>query len=411
MRYQYLVNIALRGMTLLSKFLLVFFLAKFLEPREVGVYGLLTAAIGYGIYFVGFEFYTYSSRELISAIPAERSKILKNQMFLYSIWYGFAVFVLFVLAATRVLPEGYWVWVLVLLILEHFAQELNRVLVALSQQLYASFVLFVRMGLWGVLVIATQWILPEARTIEFVLMAWLAGVLLACVLGVVRVSTLVPSWRSGQIDIAWIKSGLKIALPFFVASVALRGLATFDRFFVEQIVGLEVVAAYVLFIGMATAVISFIDAGIVDFAYPKLIAAARAKDQNAFLFEMNKVKNNLFWLGGLLIVLCSFGGYFIVDILGRDVYIENIDILYWLLLATALNVLSIVPHLGLYALGYDQAIVRSQVIGFAAFLLLVIMLPTALGIKSVLISICVAWLIILTWKAASYRIALSKFNL
>ena len=97
----------LRGLTLTSKFLLVFFLAKFLEPRDVGLYGLLAAVVGYGIYFVGFDFYTYASRELISANPVDRSKIIINQIFFYLVWYFFVAFILFVLAAMKKLPDGY----------------------------------------------------------------------------------------------------------------------------------------------------------------------------------------------------------------------------------------------------------------------------------------------------------------
>ena len=373
------------------------------------MYGLLAGVIGYGIYFVGLEFYTYSSRELISANPRDRSKVLKSQISLYLIWYIFAVLALFLLADTKVLLEGYLLWVLVLLVLEHLAQEINRVLVSLSQQLYASVVLFIRMGLWGLVVIIAQWGLPEARTLEFVLAAWLAGVFLACAFGIVRVAMLVPSWRAGQIDPAWIIRGLKVALPFFVASMAVRGIATFDRFFLKELGGLEVLGAYVLFIGMATAVISFIDAGIVDFSYPKLVAAARAKDRSAFLLEMSKARGSVLGLGAFLIVLCSLGGHYFVDAFGKDIYIENINILYWLLVATALNALSIVPHLGLYGLGQDQAIVRSQVIGFAIFLLLAITLPIAFGITAILIAVCAAWASILAWKVAVYNMALSKF--
>jgi hypothetical protein len=51
-----LINISLRGMTLVSKFLLIFFLAGFLEPKELGLYGLLAATIGYSMYLLGFEF-------------------------------------------------------------------------------------------------------------------------------------------------------------------------------------------------------------------------------------------------------------------------------------------------------------------------------------------------------------------
>ena len=51
-----LFNMALRGLTLASKFLLIFFLARFLEPAELGLYGLVVATIGYALYLLGLDF-------------------------------------------------------------------------------------------------------------------------------------------------------------------------------------------------------------------------------------------------------------------------------------------------------------------------------------------------------------------
>lgn len=47
------INLGLPGLTLGTRFLLIFALAKFLSPAEVGLYGLFTATIGYALYFVG----------------------------------------------------------------------------------------------------------------------------------------------------------------------------------------------------------------------------------------------------------------------------------------------------------------------------------------------------------------------
>ena len=59
------LNLVLRGSTLASKFALIFVLAKFLEPAEVGLYGLFSATIFYCLMALGFDFYTYSTREII----------------------------------------------------------------------------------------------------------------------------------------------------------------------------------------------------------------------------------------------------------------------------------------------------------------------------------------------------------
>src|SRR5690606_16168777 len=62
-----LFNIGLRGLTLSSRFLLLFALARWLSPAELGLFGLVSAIVGYGIYLVGLEFYAFATRELIRA--------------------------------------------------------------------------------------------------------------------------------------------------------------------------------------------------------------------------------------------------------------------------------------------------------------------------------------------------------
>ncbi|MBN0394570.1 hypothetical protein JTM56_36710, partial [Pseudomonas aeruginosa] len=52
-----------------------------------------------------------------------------------------------------------------------------------------------------------------------------------------------------------------------------------------------------------------------------------------------------------LSVLCCFAGILISNWLSSPVYKENLDMLYWLLFASALYGLSTIPHLGLYAYG------------------------------------------------------------
>lgn len=60
-----LLNVVLRGITMASKFLLIFFLARFLEPTELAIYGLITATTGYALYLLGFDFYAFTAREML----------------------------------------------------------------------------------------------------------------------------------------------------------------------------------------------------------------------------------------------------------------------------------------------------------------------------------------------------------
>ena len=408
--YVRLLNIGLRGITLASKFLLIFFLAKFFEPRDLGIYGLFVALIGYGIYVIGFEFYTYSMRELIGSPRENRAKIIKNQFALYFFAYLLFLPVIFLYFYYSDLPWNFFWWAVVVLVLEHIAQELNRILVSLSEQLYAGVVLFVRTGLWGFVVITAQWLDFELRNLDFIFLMWSISCLMACFLAVKRIASLCGSFSGLKVDIGWIALGLKIAFPMLLASLALRGIFTFDKYFVESVGGLEILGSYVLFIGMATAVISFIDAGVIDFSYPKIVMASRLMDKDGFAREMTLLLRNVVFLGAFLIVFCAVLGYFIVGYIGKSLYVNNISILYWLLVAIGINALSLIPHVGLYALGKDRAIVFSQVFGFLVFLIFVLFFKSFFGIISVLSALCLAWLSILLWKVVAYRSAVLKFN-
>ena len=107
-----------------------------------------------------------------------------------------------------------------------------------------------------------------------VLGAWLVFAGAACALGYASLLAQTrPGWPR-RIDWSWFGQGILAAWPLFVASLSTRGMATFDRFFLEDQAGLEVLGAYVLFMGITTAILSFLDAGVVDFSYPRLVEHA-----------------------------------------------------------------------------------------------------------------------------------------
>ncbi|MBS7691513.1 hypothetical protein I0E98_18065 [Pseudomonas lalucatii] len=204
-----IINISLRGGTLVSKFLLIFFLARFLEPAEVGLYGLLMASVGYAIYWVGFDFYTFSSREIIGAERKLWGSMLKDQAVFFLFMYVLLLPLLMLVFIKGLMPWYLAPWFFLLLILEHLGQELNRLLVAISEPLLASFVLFLRSGAWVCVVLPLMWLDPELRKLEAVLAAWSVGVGVACCLGFIRVVHLrLEGWLTA-IDWHWVWKGVK----------------------------------------------------------------------------------------------------------------------------------------------------------------------------------------------------------
>lgn len=398
-----LANSALRGGTLISKFALVFVLAKFLSPAEVGMYGLLAGGIGYALYVVGFEYYNYSIRELIGKEPGQWLCVLRDVAVLYVVLYLLFLPVALFVFYKGWLPWSYAAWFLILTILEHAAQEINRVLVAVNEQLLASFVLFLRSGLWCFFVIYAIWRIPELRNLEFVLFAWVLGALFACVVGFFRFFSFDRASLEAPIDWGWLLKGAKIAIPFLVASLVIRGMFTFDRFWVESISGLDVLGAYVFYMGMATAVLSFLDAGVIVFVFPELVAAVKSGDDNKFSKGMKNFASSVCLVTSLLVIACWVSGYIILSWLNNPIYLDNFFILKWLLLAIFLYGLSVIPHLGLYAFGRDMPILYSQLAGFAGSMCVALVGGRFYGVIAVPAALCFGFAVILVWKLIAYR--------
>ncbi|MBS7691512.1 hypothetical protein I0E98_18060 [Pseudomonas lalucatii] len=109
--------------------------------------------------------------------------------------------------------------------------------------------------------------------------------------------------------------------------------------------------AYVLFMGIATAVISFLDAGVFVFIYPALIAAYRNGDSDKFKAGMRQLTFQTVLVGGVISLLAFVLLDPVLSWLDKPFYIEKIGLFSWIMLAMILYGLGMIPHYGLYARG------------------------------------------------------------
>jgi len=397
-----LLNVALRAMTMGSKFLLIFFLARFLEPAELGLYGLVTATIGYALYLLGFDFYAFTTREILKRERSEWGGLLKDQGALSAVLYAVFLPLLCLVFVKGLLPWSLAGWFFTLLVLEHLTQELGRLLVAISEQLLASMVLFLRSGVWAVAVTALMFIEPESRSLDVVLGAWTLGSLAALLLGVQRISRLqIGGWHKA-VDWHWIGKGLKIAIPLLIATLAIRGVFTLDRYWFEALAGLEVLGAYVLFMGLSNALMSFLDAGVFAFSYPGLISAHSKQDSTAFRQGLRRLllQTLVLCAGFAVIALLLIGP--LLQWLDKPLYLEQQGLFPWILLATLLYALGMVPHYALYAQGHDRPIIRSHIASLLIFIPATWLFSLYWPVLAVPLGLSAAFTLILLWKSWTF---------
>lgn len=397
-----LANVALRGMTLVSKFALVFFLARFLEPRDLGLYGLMAATIGYSIYLLGFDFYTFTTREILKRQQREWGGIIKDQgtltLILYLIFLPFSFF----LFSFGLIPWTVVWWFLMLLVLEHLNQEVMRFLVAISEQLLASVALFLRAGAWAVAVVVAMAFNPTLRNLETVFLAWAIGSFTALLLAGVRIYQLKLGGWCKHVDWAWIGQGIRIALPLLAATLAVRGVYTLDRYLLERLVGLEVLGAYVLFISFANAMVSFLEAAVHVFSYPTLITAFQQKRPVQYCYELQKLLRQTLVLTSVFTIVALLAIEPLLRWLGKPLYLEYQGMFPGIVSATFLYALSSVPHYALYAQGWDRPIIHSHIACLIVFVAATWLVSLHWLSMAVPLGLNAAFLLMLVWKIYAF---------
>ena len=397
-----LLNLGMQGATLAARFLFIFFLAKYLDPASVGYYGLFAATVSYSLYFVGLDFYTYATREILKSPNEQRGRLLKGQAALSGLLYILFLPIALVLLHYAEWPGTLFFWFFPILVLEHFNQEMSRLLGALSEQVAASIVLFIRQGTWALVVVALMTWNPSSRRLQNILAFWAVAGIAAAAAAVWKLRKLdMGGWRSA-IDWHWIWRGVGVSAAFLLATLALRGIQIFDRYWLESLGGIEIVAAYVLYFGVAGTLLTFLDAGLFAFTYPVLIQLNHSQKTD---FAHEKVRQML----GLTILLSA--GFALMSWLllpylllwiNNPVYSNAINLYPWLLLAMIVNAVGMVPHYALYARGHDRPIIQSHIVALICFVPATWIFSAHFSAMAVPMGLNISFAVILAWKAIAY---------
>lgn len=395
-------NVGLRTATLGSRFVLVFILAKFLDAASLGYYGLFTAAVGYALLCVGLDLYVYTTREIAKVDPMKRGLLIKSQAAFVSLLYLLLAPIVLLLLPSMGLPNSLIWWFLPIIVLEHLNQELYRLLIILSQQLSASLLLFLRQGSWALAAAGLMAISESSRNLNIVMLLWACAGAAAAAAGLWKLRRLnLGGWRE-QIDWTWIRKGITVSGGFLIATLAVRAVQTIDRYWLKSLAGIEIVGAYVLFFGVASALNVFLDAAIFSFRYPELVALSNGRKYD----EMRR-KIRTMWLQAIVssVTFALVSVLLLPMLLGwidQSIYLSAINLYYWVLAAMIFFSLSMIPHYALYALGHDRAIIASHVAALLVFVATTWGMTWVSPTYAVPIGVVVAMGAVFLWKTAAY---------
>ena len=384
-----IANMALRGVSMAARFLLMIGLAHYLAPADVGVFTLMYATTTLGILLLGARFDVYSTRAICAGERANTAVIICDQIVFHLLVYAAILPLMLLLFVAHLLPWHLAVWFYVLLVLEHAGQECNRLFVALGQPLRATFVFFVRSGAWAAIVIPLMYFVPAWRNLQAVWTLWAAGGVACLLFSAWWMRSL--GWRTAirePVDWTWIKSGLKPSMAFTIAIGATQLVNTIDRYFLAATWKDAYVGVYGFYANLTNFIPTFAETGIVSIVLPSLLAAAASGDEELYEKTMRKMSQGV-WLIVVATALLSFAIAPIVLVLVRKspIYAQFLPAFAILVAAEVVFTLSYVAHNALYAHHRDREIANWSVVSLIVAAVGYAVLTPSLGVYGVSIGL------------------------
>jgi O-antigen/teichoic acid export membrane protein len=355
----HLLIMLVRGLTLLSRFLLSILLARMLTPADLGYFGLVSASLSFGIVLTGAEFHNFLVREIVVATPHQQVAYFRNQIVVYLGTY-FAILTITALTiAVRPNLAVPAMWFFALLVVEHLTLEAARNLVALSWPIRANIVLFLRGGLWVYAIGGIMVLQPAARNVNAVFTVWIIGGAIALAISAIFFRTLPwrqVSWQA--INRHWIWNGMKTSVPFMLIVACALTANYADRFFINAYLISEELGIYTFF-SMLTIGIQSLVTTISQQYLPKVVMTYKSGGA-AYRITLVRFLRTIALSIVIIDAVATLAIYPLLWFLSRPEYTAKIHIFFLLLLAASLRALADVPAHGLYSMRADRSLFVSN---------------------------------------------------
>jgi O-antigen/teichoic acid export membrane protein len=353
------INITLRGITLLSKFIFIFLLGKYAEDEYfLGEYGIITSSVSLIIYLVGFDYYVFNTREILKSKKKVIEKI-RNQFFFHLIVYSFVLPVtLSIIFYFDFINIKYFLIVLLLIISEHLGQELFRLYTTLEKSNSANLFFFMKSGLWVWVVLFDFFVLKNELDLLKYLLIWAFCSWVSLVLSTIYLKRIIfiKTFKFYKPNYDWILKGVKNSSIFFISSLSFLVIQFSDRYMIDLFYGKKMVGVYSAYSQFVNAIDVFIFSAVIMVIYPKMIQLFPEKSAYKELF--NKFKKSILIASIVLIVLSYFITPILFGFLDKPSFLTNIETFNVLLIGIFFLLMSYAYHYDLYIKKKDTLLLK-----------------------------------------------------
>lgn len=361
--------IIVRGISILSKFIIIFFLAKNISVDDFGGFQLVSYFVLISTTLFGVEYYNISNREVV--ISSEKKQVyLSHINFIITVFpvlLLISIVLLIILFPRDIISPLNLLLVYCVCIGDYFSQEVYRYLIVNKEFRKANLQLIYKSTFFLILILICACFTDELNFIIVIKAMALSYLILFFIAFQVfrKVIFDFTEIKVKFLNRKLIKRKFKKLAPFILLALCVKGIEFSDKFLIGNLLGMEEVGIYSFMYSIAAVVNVFIVSGFYLIFLPILIEKYN-KDKIGF-------KSELFKFAKLNIIFSIFiiAGIFLFKdvlfaLLNKEEYVSYSEILSYTLLGMFLKNLSLIPSIYLYVSHRENVILK---ITFIAFLL------------------------------------------
>ena len=348
-----LILMKIRGTSLVVKFLLTLFVAKFLSFEDLGLYGLISASAIVAPVLLGLCLMASVSRRAVTQSLEKTTESIRH----YGIYLGLVYSVLLIASLSY---GGYsdritlalLIWVIILF--EHINFDAYGLLLNLSKPMTANIMHFIRSAGWALLYMGSAFFIPDLRNIETLLIYWSIGSFISFS-GLLVIARDWP-WKKNNPNKSlkkWIRNEFGQSRIMYYNSVLETGSTYISHFIISIFLGLELTGVYVFFFQVISAMSNLLQTGIIQIARPKLLKAYHEKNSHykqiwTTCLKLSSISASLMSLTAIPAL------YIVINIMAKPLAIEWFYIFPIMLIGFILNIVFQANRLVFYSQHKDK---------------------------------------------------------
>lgn len=390
-------SLGFRGLGLAAKFVLTIFIGKYFNTYDLGIYGLFITSVTFFSLIIGLDYYNFSNRNLISSKEEEKIGVLKEQFFLYFCSYILFLPILLVIG-DYFLPSPHLFYFVVIVILDHFSQELFRITISLEKSVPANFFLFLRSGSWVIIIIALFYFGIVDYKLEYLWLLWITFSSLTIVLNLFYLSRIIDTANfKVPITFKYVKAGVNTTLLFFISTISYKIVEISDRYLIDLFMSKEEVGVYTFYSQIVNLSNVVITTSVIFISFPQLVKSIHNKEIDLFKKVRYSIAKRVIIISSLICAALFLFSKIGFKYINEDflVYINSFYILN--LSSLALN-FSLISHYSLYAMQQEKYLLYTSVACAVTNIILNLLLINSYGLIGASVATFASYMLVLILK-------------